>query len=187
MSKELKSLGIRTDADKLLAHLSGEVQVELSPKETQLLDRVITMKSLLLEHKRSEKAISVFMESEVVSRATAYRVMRLVNQVFGNLMNVSRDVKRAIAEMMIQEDRELAKEESDPGAMTRSTANYIKLHGLDKEDSDLPDLSKFEQHTLLVAILPEQVGVNPPSDEELLNKLSAYWDREAEEAQVEDE
>lgn len=184
MSNELKSIGIRTDADKLIAHLSGEVDVKLSDKETELLERVISMKSLLLTHKRSEKAIAMFMESQDVSRATAYRVMRLLNQVFGNLLNVSRDVKRAIAEMMIQEDRELAKAEKDSAAMTRSTANYIKLHALDKEDSDLPDMSKFEQHTLLVAVLPEQVGVNPPSDEEILNRLSDFWNNQAEEAQL---
>lgn len=187
MSTELKALGIRTDADKILAHLSGQVEVSLSPKEMELLNRVITLKSLLLKYKRSEKAISVFMETEGVSRATAYRDMGLLNQIFGNLLNVSRDVKRAIAEMMIQEDRKLAKKEKDSAALTRSTANYIKLHALDKEDSDLPDMSKFEQHTLLVAILPEQVGVNPPSDDELLNRLSEFWTSQAEEAQVVDE
>lgn len=176
-----KITGFQTDADRLLSYLTGEIEENsLLPSELKKLEEVITMKSLLLEHKRVSKAIEIWKADTCKSDSSAYRCLNLCNAIFGKILAVSRDLKRAIAEEMINYDREIATAEKDAIALTRSTANFIKLHGLDREDGDLPDLKHFDAHTILVAILPEQVGINPPPDEELLSRIKGFYSKNAE-------
>jgi hypothetical protein len=107
------------------------------------------------------------------TESTAIRDIRLMNEVFGPLMTVTREMNKIVAEEMIRQDREAALQMKDIKALNMATSNYIKLHQLDKEEGELPDLSHFEFRQNIIAVLPEQVGINPPSKEVLLEELAS--------------
>lgn len=180
-------LGFNTDAEKIIGYLDGSLPKEsLNRKLVEKLDRIVQAKAWLLEHKFQTKVVEMLMNHYEYSEVTAYRDLRLMERVFGPLLRMSKDLKRALADEMIRQDRELAIAKKDTKALGASTRNYILLHQLDKEDPELPDLTNFDFHPIILAVLPEQVGQEPPSEDQLLDKVRDWWDSQAEEAQIED-
>jgi hypothetical protein len=172
-------VGVKTDAERIIAYMQADVddiheREMLSPKMQEKLNRIITAKSLLLQHKFPHKVISMLEKEYGYSLASANRDFKLMNQVFGPLLTMTRDMRKVVAEEMIRQDREMALQRKDLKGMSMSTSNYIRLHGLDKDEAELPDLSKFEFHQNIIAVMPEQVGVNPLPEEQLLEKV-AEW------------
>lgn len=176
-----------TDAEIILAYLEGRYPREkLGSKMIEKLDRITQAKSWLLEHKFQSKVVELMMNTYGYSDATAYRDLKLMSRVFGPIMQVHKDLKRAIADRMIEETWQNAVEAKDRKTQANLIKHYIQLHQLDKEDPELPDVSDFEFHNIIVAVLPEQVGQNPPSEEELSERLSAWWDSQGEEVNAEE-
>lgn len=179
---EVKELiGVKTDAERLIEWLQSDVddihpRMELTPTLQKKLERITTAKALLLQHKFVHKVQRMLMKHYGYTIASAMSDLQLMNQVFGPLMKVTRDMRKAIAEEMIRQDRDLALEMKDTKALNMTTANYIKLHGLDKDEAELPDLSRFEFHQNIIAVLPQQVGINPPTEEELLAQVNEWID-----------
>lgn len=179
---EVKELiGVKTDAERLIEWLQSDVddihpRMELTPTLQEKLERITTAKSFLLKHKFLHKVQRMLMKHYGYTIASAMRDLQLMNQVFGPLMTVTRDMRKVIAEEMIRQDRELAIQINDIKALNQTTANYIKLHGLDKDEAELPDLSRFEFHQNIIAVLPEQVGINPPNEDELLQRVNDWID-----------
>ena len=187
MKRPTKVIGFNTDADVLIGYLDGTIEEDkLSHKDKEKLERVLACKSLLIVHGSTVKAVEI-MVGEGLSKATAYRTLTLTQQVFGNLISVRKELRRAIAEEMIRADRELALKQEDAAAMAASTRNYIKLFNLDKDDPEIPDLSDIEPAPNLIAFIPEQVGINPPSDEELKKKLRSFWADRAQDVEFEEQ
>jgi hypothetical protein len=172
-------MGVQTDGERLVEWLQSDVddihnRLQLTPLLQQKLERITTARSLMLQHKFVHKVTKMMTKTFGYSEVSALRDIRLMNEVFGPLMQVTKDMKRIVAEEMIRQDREMALELKDVKALQMATANYIKLHSLDKEDAEMPDLSNFEFHQNIIAVLPEQVGVNPRPAEELLQKVSDW-------------
>jgi hypothetical protein len=177
---EVKNLmGVKTDAERLIEWLQSDVddihpRMELPPTLQIKLERITTAKSLLLQHKFVHKVQKMLMKHYGYTIASAMRDLNLMTQVFGPLLSVTRDMRKAIAEEMIRQDREMDLEMKDTKALNMTTSNYIKLFGLDKDEADLPDFSKFEFHQNIIAVLPEQVGENPPEEEVLLQRVQDW-------------
>lgn len=167
------NLGLNADADELIRYLDGQKH-ELSAKAEQMLERVVKARALIMKHKTYHRVAKILQKTEGYSLATAYRDIALVEKVLGNLVRASKDVKRAIAEEMILKSKELAIAAGDTRSLAGIDKNYIQLHQLDKDEAELPDLSSFDFHPIIVAIIPEQVGINPPPEDEL-EKQFANW------------
>lgn len=177
--------GYSADNEKILAYLEGVIdKKDLGEKTAEKLERITQAKAWLIEHKTTNKVVKMLMELYGISDATAYRDVKLMSRVFGPLMKVNKDMKRAIADNMIQEVWSAAKEKGDRKAMAMVIKNYITLHQLDKEDADLPDYSDFDFQPIIMAVLPEQVGQNPPSEDEILNRMNEWFEKNSEEAEV---
>jgi len=192
MSKQLRRhkvdhLGFNSTAERIIEYLQGASD-KLKPKEKEQLERITVAKSLLLEHKFQSKVVKMLKHTYDYTEITAYRDLKLMERVYGPLLNMNRDLKRAIAEEMIQQDRQLAIQLKDAKAMSQSTRNFIQLHQLDKEEVELPDLSYFDFQPIIMAVLPEQVGQNPPDEKELLQRVNDWFEDNSEDAEeVEDE
>ena len=187
MSKQLRRhkidhLGFGSTAERLIDYLQGVSDATLSEKDKEKLERITVAKSLLLEHKFQSKVVKMLKRTYNYSEITAYRDLKLMERIYGPLLHMNRDLKRAIAEEMIQQDRTLAIQLKDAKAMSQSTRNFIQLHQLDKEEVELPDLSYFDFQPIIMAVLPEQVGQNPPTEDELLSRVSDWWESQSEEA-----
>lgn len=179
------TLGYEYEADRLIRYLQGENTMHhkevhkpdepmIPPKLEEKLQRVITTRALLMEHRTIQKVVNMLISTYNYSMASAYRDVRLTEKVFGNLIQASKDTKRQIAEEMILQSRDLAIENKDTKSLAAIDKNYIQLHNLDKEDSDLPDLSSFEFQPIIVAIEPGQVGLEPPDPGELEEKYQEW-------------
>lgn len=170
-------LGHQTEVERIIFwlqhdpnefHEDQRERLGLSPMLEEKLKRLIALQALVIEHKSPSKAIRMHTKIQDVSRATAYRDLARVNAVFGNLNKITKDLRRAIAEDMILDDRARAIAKKDTRTLPSITKNYITLYGLDKEDAEIPDTSNFEWRLNIIAVLPEQVGVDPVSDEKIL-------------------
>lgn len=174
-------LGLTTDAESIIAYLQGDLELtQLSPTKQQKMERITQAKAWMFEHKTQSKVVKMMCNHYGYSEITAYRDLRLMSQVFGPIMDMKKEFKRALADEMIRQDRELAIQRKDIKSLTSCTRNYIQLHQLDKEDPELPDLSDFEFHNIILAVLPEQVGQEPVSDEELNRRLSDWFEEHSE-------
>lgn len=171
--------GIKTDAELIIEYMQSDVddiseRMKLSPRLQEKLERIITAKSLLLQHKFANKVQRMLVNTYGYSEITAMRDIQLMGKVFGPLLRVGKDLKRAVAEEMIRQDRELAIELKDARSAVAATANYMKLNLLDKEDEELMDMSNFEFRMNIIAVMPQQVGINPPSEDELISVVDGW-------------
>ena len=177
-----------TDAEKILGHLEGHFPKEkLGAKVQEKMERIIQAKSWLLEHKFQQKVITLMVNLYGYSEITAYRDLKLMSRVFGPVMQMHKELKRAIADKMIEDTWVLAEEKKDFKTQNLLIKNYILLHQLDKEEAELPDLSNYEFQPVIIAVLPEQVGQNPPDENELNKRLSSWWEGRSEEVNAEEE
>jgi len=175
-------MGVKSDAERITEYLLQDAddvhpRMQLTARLKTKLDRVVTAQSLLLQHKFPNKVMKILKNTYGYTTMSAMSDLQLVNEIFGPLMKVTKDLRRAIAEEMIRQDREMAIEARDTKAASMATANYIKLFSLDKEDAEMPDLSLFKQHQLIIAVIPEQVGINPLPEEKLLEKLQDWIEK----------
>lgn len=184
---ELRKWGLLTDSEKLIAYLQGEItKDELNATDHEKLMRVVTTHSLLFEHKAKRKVVEMHINTFGRSEATAWRDIRLVEMIYGPLQRSNKDLKRAMAEEMILSTRDLAKLRKDTRTMSACDNNFIKLHGLDREDPELPDLTQFEQHIVLAAFAPEQVGTEQISEEDLLKRVDRFLASSAKDVEFEE-
>lgn len=180
------NIGLNADADELIRYLDGQSS-NLSPKAEEMLERVIETKALIMEHKTYARVVKIIRKIRGCSLATAYRDIALVEKVIGNLVRASKDVKRAIAEEMILKSKELAISAGDTRSLAAIDKNYMQLHQLDEEDAELPDLSAFEPHQIIVAVIPDQVGIDPPDDDELESRFQNWVGGQAEDIDYEED
>ncbi len=178
-------IGLNSDADELIRYLDGQ-DSEISQKAEDMLQRVIETRALIMEHKTYSRVVKILRKIHGYSLATAYRDISLTEKVLGNLVRASKDVKRAIAEEMILKSKELAISRNDTRSLAAIDKNYILLHQLDKDDPELPDLSTFEFHPIIVAVIPEQVGVDPPDPQELETRFENWIGQDIEDVEFEE-
>lgn len=192
--KKVEALKTRATADQIIAYLQNDVdelsereQVKLTPKLRQRLERISQAKSWLFEHKQKQKVVDMLANEYSISEVTAYRDIQLMEQVYGPLLRMSKDMHRAIAIEMIKEDRALADEKNDAKAKAQCTKNYIILNQLDKEDVEQPDFSAFQPPDVIFAYLPEQVGLEAKDESEILKKVSDWYEQNSEVAEEVDD
>lgn len=183
----LKQYDMYTDADKIVGFLTGTVDdSEIKEQDLRKIDQVTTARSLMFQYKRPSIVVPMLEKTFSIKKARAYQILKLAELIYGKIDKVSNDLRRQFAEDMIEETKKKAKDLDDAKSMAACDANYIKLHSLDKPDTDLPDLSNFDKHHIIVAVLPEQVGENPPPEEELLKKVSDWISDQAEDVDFEE-
>ncbi len=164
--------GFKTEKEILLEYFSGH-DVQLSKSEKEKAEIILITKSLLLEHRRNNKVVDILKTEYNVHFTTAYKYIRLTENIFGSPNRAAKEFKRLIAEEMLAETRAVCLKKKDAKGLNANDANYIKLHGLDKEDPEMPDFGALEFHQIIVAHLPEQVSENPMSADELLEKAES--------------
>lgn len=181
-----EALGFKTNAERLIGYLDGSLPADAVKKpDLKKLERISQLKSWLFEYKNQRKVIKMMMNLYNYSEFTAYRDLKLMERVFGPVLKQSKEIKRALADEMINQDRELAIARKDTKSLPAITRNYILLHGLDKEDPEVPDLSDFEFQPIIAAVLPEQVGIDPVPDDELLERVRDWYEENSEEVKDE--
>lgn len=94
-----------------------------------------------------------------ISRAQAYRDLKIATRIFGEVKKVSKEARRHILVEMGHRTWMLARKAKDYDAMTKAHKNLIMLEGFDQEDADLPDFENFVSHTYNIVVDPAAVGL----------------------------
>lgn len=103
-----------------------------------------------------------------LSRAQAYRDLKIATRIFGEVKKVSKEARRHVLVEMGHKTWLLAKKAKDYDAMTKAHKNLIMLEGFDQEDADLPDFENFVSHTYNIVVDPAAVGL--PSLDKILEQ-----------------
>lgn len=103
-----------------------------------------------------------------ISRAQAYRDLKIATRLFGEVKKVSKEARRHILVEMGHKTWLLARKAKDYDAMTKAHKNLIMLEGFDQEDADLPDFDNFVSHTYNIVVDPAAVGL--PTLDNILEK-----------------
>lgn len=99
---------------------------------------------LLLKGYTQATMIELFEQERGVPYATAWRLLRESQKVFGDQDEVSKYMHRMRASEMALRAYEIAESKGNSGAMTKASMAYQKAWGLDRDDADAPDFSKLE-------------------------------------------
>jgi hypothetical protein len=134
----------------------------------------------------SQGTIVELLETERgIPYASAWRIIRETEEIFGSQGEVDKRMKRMIASEMAQIAYETARDKHDSKGMTAATNAYIKAWGLDRDDPDLPDFSKLDTPANILvidAVVAEKLGRLPAGGAVDLNSI---LDEITEEAQYE--
>lgn len=156
----------------------------LTPKDAEMLDRYVQLRSLFLRHKIKRKAIDIFRAETIVngkpiSESQAYLDFKNMERVFGSSERVVKEFQRL---MVVEGSWEIVAKamlNKDFRAANGAYANIIKAAGLDRDEPDLPDYENFVPPPVRIDWIPEKVARDLPDDKTLikyLKKLSGKKD-----------
>jgi len=117
---------------------SGEM--ELSAPQEEMLNKFQKAYSLLMKYKTINLTSSAMVKLEDWnSLYTAKRDLRIAQEIFGNVNEISRKIHRQIITESIIKTYNLAFAAKDLEAMIKCEKNYISANGLNKDEIDMPD------------------------------------------------
>lgn len=151
-----KVFGYKTTFDKLKAHLQGhETALVLNEEEKRLLERWEAAFMMLKEHKNTADVRDMLVNTQGISRASAYSDIKNCQRLFGDVFKSNKDSLRHI--ITETANRLIMKAEMDGDTATVIAALNIigRYNGLDQDDADLPDFSKLEPHTYIMNVSVE--------------------------------
>lgn len=132
-------------------------RVELTPKHQEILQRVKAAYALMIDpenpHTRSEAA-AVLEEEFGISERTAYDAVRIALNLYGDVNAAEKKGLRNLVFEYAQTTWRQAKQKGNEKAMAAAVATMVKIHGLDKEDPEMPEFEKLEP-SVVVLNLPE--------------------------------
>lgn len=137
--------------------------LKLSAKQEQIYNRLKNAQSTFMEHLDLTGSVEIHAKTYGISKMLAYKDMRDAKIIWGDLAKSSKTGERHIASQLTLRAFKLAEQEGDTKGMNVAMANYIKIHGLDKDDPAMPDFDKLKQSIMVV--------VEDSFTTELLNKL----------------
>jgi len=138
-----------TEADQIIAFLHGKVTAIAAPLRKKLLRYEFAYDQRRL-YKRKADIVQMIEHKFSVSRQQAYRDINESEFIFGKSENSSKAFHRNLLLEMSMKNIEIAMKSKDSEVITKALLAHAKISGVDKEDPDLPDFSKMEQHNYFI-------------------------------------
>mgnify|MGYP003120132968 CR=1 FL=1 len=136
--------------EKVLAsYLSDDI--ELSPFQQDMKNRIKTAFSLLLNFRGREQAVKALVEQFDISTATAYRDIGNALKIYGDVNKASKEGMRYIIFEYNQTHLQLALKQKNLTEVGKSLDRMIKLAELDKEES-IVNLEKLANMDITITI-----------------------------------
>lgn len=155
MSNRLNSIAAIRDH-----YLNGTA---LTDKQEEMRKRLSAAFSLLSSYRSIQQAIPILMNQYAYSEASAYRDINNALKLFGNVLEKNKEGIRQIVYEYAVNTYQLAAANNDYKAMSLALDKMIKVIGLDKDETELPDFEKIQPSIVLVAL--------PEGQEQKLNKM----------------
>lgn len=143
-----------TSLEKIFLHYTNDRKLSAAQEEQR--NRLEAAFTLLCNYHSPEQAVPILQAKFDISRPTAYRLIRDATNLFGDVNASNKEGYRHILYEYAMKTYQLAAKNHDHREMNRAVANMIKLKGLDRDDPDLPDFAKLEQHNYNI-VLPANI------------------------------
>lgn len=150
-----KLIGAVTNYDKIVAYMRDpeNPSTELSPHQKALMDRWIAAYTMLRNYNSIGEAIPLHkMAFKGISTATAYRDFENAISLFGDSFAAKREgIKHLITEIILDSIK-MARGQNKPAIMIQGAEKLAIVHGLNRDESEAMDYSKFERHNIVFTI-----------------------------------
>lgn len=157
----------------------------LTEKQGEILQRVISVISLLEKHRIEKQVIDLHLAltkektGKEINRSTAYRDLDAAKYIQGNLIDINRKFERASLSQWTKEVMAKALEKDDIRSFNMGMANLIKLQGLDRPDPIDVDYSKLKPVQPIFGFFTELFAdVELPPEDELEREIQALLEPE---------
>lgn len=145
--------------DRILKHLQDDkYSVELSDEEERILARWDLADDLLRQYNKERDVVAMLMHKFKVSKATAINDVMNAKLVYGYSSRIEKDYERRNIKEITSEIIAACMKVSDFTTVLRALKIRIVALGLNKEDPDIPDWGKIEQHVFNIVYDPTLVG-----------------------------
>jgi hypothetical protein len=143
---------LTTSFDRIyFSYLSEEVEALLSPDELERRERIDEAWHYMVSRKSAVSTAEWLQSRFDVARATAYRIVREALQVFGDVVQTSKDAKRRLLWEYSLKGLDKAMEIEDMRAYAAILKNMTTFEGLNLEDNTF-DGEVIQAHTYLIQI-----------------------------------
>ena len=160
---------------------------KLSEEETNILRRWETAHSLFISKFETDaNAAKILMKMYNISNFTAYKDIRNAKMLFGDVNKASTEGLRYIVSQWCIDMYRMAHIAKDFDAMSNAMGKLIKANNLDRQDPNLPDLTKIQPPIQVLSLSLDFVNspyfkmLAPKIQEEVLKlktKIQAMLDR----------
>jgi len=160
---------------------------KISEEETHILHRWEAAHCLLVSKNETDANVSKFlMKMYDISNFTAYKDIRNAKMLFGDVNKSSTEGLRYIVSQWCVEMYRMAYIAKDFDAMSNALGKLIKANNLDRQDPNLPDLTKIQPPVQVLSISLDFVNspyfkmLAPKIQEEVIKlktKIQAMLDR----------
>ena len=161
--------------DRIWAYYLDNDSVTLTAKEEDIRQRWSACFSLLTQYHSVQQAVSVMVKQYDISEAQAYRDVRSALELFGDVTKSNREAYRHILFEFAMKIFQLAATKNDLVEMNKALQSMIKIKGIDKEESAVPDFSQLQpniyeitlptEHLHLIQQISQQGIINIDYDE----------------------
>lgn len=155
----MKNISLDTTYDRIF-HSYRHDHVKLTANQEEIKKRWEAAYSLMVNYHSREQAIPMLRSKFEISVSQAHRDINNCLRLFGDVAKSNKEGIRNILYEYSMKTFQLAASCKPPdiGEMNKSISLMIKLKGIDKDDPDLPDFSKLEPHTYIIANDPKTLG-----------------------------
>lgn len=146
-----------TTKERIWAFYLDSETVALTDKEEEIRQRWSACFSLLTQYHSIQQAVQVMQSQFQISEAQAYRDARAAMELFGDVTKSDKEAYRHILFEYAMKIFQLAASKNDMTEMNKALNSMIKIKGLDKEESDIPDFANMIPHTYEIVLPKEQM------------------------------
>jgi hypothetical protein len=171
----MKKLNGDTTFDRIQKYYLKDGGVTLTPKEEEIRQRCEVAFGLFRESYSVEQSARMLITHFKISRSRAYAAVRMAISLYADVAKTSKEGIRNIVHEMAMQAFQIAKEKKDVDQMNKSIANIIKIKGLDKDESMLPDFGKeISQTNIVIVTNPREIMEGVPTDAELEKVIKQF-------------
>ncbi|MCK6649175.1 MAG: hypothetical protein L6Q66_05940 [Bacteroidia bacterium] len=144
------------EADKIISYLKNpDGKTQLNANLRKKLDRYTAIYSLKLEFKQSSYIVSILKELYGRNERQARADISETEYIFGKVVKIDTAFEKAYLVEACRRNLELAFKTKDTVKISKAIEVHKKVIGDDIPDDNLPDFSKYQQHTYNIVIPPQ--------------------------------
>jgi hypothetical protein len=127
--------------------------LQLSKEDLRIKDRLEAAHALILDEFETDKnAVAFMMKRFSISQAQAYNDITMAKNIFGDVRSSNKSGIRYMVTQWATECIKKAVSIHDLDAMAKFMDVIIKANSLDKDDADIPDMSKIQPPVQLLSV-----------------------------------